>query len=328
MTSAVLINAGRLDYENNRLDLTTLGEVLGAPLTRYDDHSPTPAEIAMRCEGHTVVISKEVRVDVNALPDSVTLICEAGTGYNNIDLHAAAARGITVCNVPSYASEAVAHLVITFVLNFSCSIVRQHRSLAKGDTSNFPSFTNFGTLPHFELGGKTIGLVGGTGGIGQKIGQIARVFGMKVLVWSRSAKTCDAWEAATDLNDLLARSDFVSVHCPLSDATKDLINADALKRMKPSAYLINTSRGPVVNQDDLIAALTDGTIAGAGLDVQDPEPPVAGSPLYSLENVILTPHIGWKRAETRQRLMDAVAENIKAFLAGSATNVVGGVGAA
>jgi glycerate dehydrogenase len=324
MTKGVLINAGRLDYDGARLNLTALDAALGEPLTRHDDHTPTTAEITARCEGHTVVISKEVPIDVSSIPDTVKLICEAGTGYNNIDLDAAKARGITVCNVPSYATDAVAHLVITFVLNFSSSVVRQHRSLAKGDTSNFPSFTSFGTLPHFELGGKTIGLVGGTGAIGKKVGEIAKVLGMKVLMWSRSATTCDAWEAAADLNDLLSRSDFVSVHCPLTETTKHLIDADALKRMKPTAYLVNTARGPVINQDDLIAALTDGTIAGAGLDVQDPEPPVAGSPLYTLENVILTPHIGWKREESRQRLMDTVAENIRAFLAGNPVNVVGG----
>lgn len=326
MTKGVLVNAGRLDYENNRLSLAALDDALGEPLVRHDDHTPTPEEITARCEGHTVVISKEVPVDVNALPHTVKLICEAGTGYNNIDLDAAKARGITVCNVPSYATDAVAHLVITFVLNFSSSIVRQHRALAKGDTGNFPSFTNFGTLPHFELGGKTIGLVGGTGAIGVKVGEIARVLGMKVLMWSRNAKTCDAWEAAADLADLLSRSDFVSVHCPLTDATKHLIDADALTRMKPTAYIINTARGAVIKQDDLIAALTDGTIAGAALDVQDPEPPAAGSPLYTLENVMLTPHIGWKREESRQRLMDTVAGNIRAFLAGSPVNVVGGPG--
>ena len=322
MARGVVVNAGRLDYENNRLDLSCIDNALGAPLTRHDDHTPSPAEITARCEGFDVVISKEVPVDVASLPDSVRLICEAGTGFNNVDLDAARAKGITVCNVPSYSSDAVAHLVITFVLNFSSSLVRQHRALARGDTSNFPSFTSFGALPHFELGGKTIGLVGGTGAIGTKVAEIARVLGMNVLVWSRSAKSCETYEAAANLDDLLARSDFVSVHCPLTDATKHLIDADALKRMKPSAYIINTSRGPVINQDDLISALTDGTIAGAGLDVQDPEPPVEGSPLYSLENVILTPHIGWKRVESRQRLMNTVAENIKAFFNGNPINVV------
>ena len=193
MTKGVLINAGRLDYENNRLNLAALDAALGEPLVRHDDHTPSPEDITARCQGHVVVISKEVPVDVPALPDTVKLICEAGTGFNNIDLEAAKAKGITVCNVPSYATDAVAHLVITFVLNFSSSIVRQHRALAKGDTSNFPSFTNFGTMPHFELGGKTIGLVGGTGAIGRKVGEIARVFGMKVLMWSRRYDTTDVY---------------------------------------------------------------------------------------------------------------------------------------
>ena len=179
---AVVINAGRLDFDR-KLDFTKLKDACGGELTMFDDDSPTPEAIAERASGHSVVVSKEVPVDVNLLPDTVKLICEAGTGYNNIDLAAARARGITVCNVPSYSTDAVAHLVITFVLNFSATIVPQHVALAKGDRSLFTS--SLGTTPHFELTGKTIGLVGGTGAIGTKVAEIARVLGMNVLVWSR-----------------------------------------------------------------------------------------------------------------------------------------------
>ena len=149
---------------------------------------------------------------------------------------------------------------------------------------------------------------------------------MRVLVWSRSARTCEAWEAAPTLHDLLARSDFVSVHCPLNEHTRGLIDADALRAMKPTAYLVNTARGGVINQAALVDALRANVIAGAGLDVQDPEPPEPDSPLWGLENATLSPHVGWKRVETRQRLMDAVAENVEAFLAGRPVNVVGGPG--
>ena len=212
-------------------------------------------------------------------------------------------------------------LVITFVLNFSATVVPQHVALAKGDRSLFTS--SLGTTPHFELTGKTIGLVGGTGAIGTKVAEIARVLGMNVLVWSRSAQTEPGkWEARESLKDLLAESDFVSVHCPLNEQTRGLIDRDAIASMKPTAYVINTARGAVINETDLVNALRAGTIAGAGLDVQEVEPPVEGSPLYDLENVMLTPHVGWKRLETRQRLMDLVADNVAAWKAGAAVNVV------
>tara|TARA_B100000768_G_C11236705_1_gene357569 strand:+ start:377 stop:1159 length:783 start_codon:yes stop_codon:yes gene_type:complete len=235
----VVINAGRLDFDA-KLDFTKLKDACGGTLTMHNDSTPTPAQIAERAQGHAVVISKEVPVDVNLLPDTVKLICEAGTGYNNIDLAAAKARGITVCNVAGYSSDAVAHLVLTFVLNFSASIVPQHVALAKGDRSLFTE--SLGKTPHFELTGKTIGLVGGTGGIGSKVATIAKVLGMNVLVWSRSAKTEPGkWEARAELKDLLKESDFVSIHCPLSDSTKGIIDADAIRCMKPTAYVINTA---------------------------------------------------------------------------------------
>ena len=178
MPKAVLVNAGRLDYDR-KLDFSRLERACGAPLTRHDDDTPSPSDIAARAAGHGILITKEVPVDVDALPDGVQLICEAGTGFNNVDLDAAARRGITVCNVPTYSTDAVAHLVITYVLNFSSSVVPRARALARGDTSAFTSFTALGAYPHFELQGKTIGLVGGTGAIGAKVAEIARVFGMR-----------------------------------------------------------------------------------------------------------------------------------------------------
>jgi glycerate dehydrogenase len=331
MTKAVLINAGRLDFDG-KLDFSRLDEACGAPVTRHDDHTPSPDTIAAYAVGHATLVTKEVPVDVKALPDSVRLICEAGTGFNNINLEDARARGITVCNVPAYSTDAVAQLVMTHVLNFSASVHLQQRRTARGDRSLFhgePSanksaFEAFGEVPHFELAGKTIGLVGGTGAIGARTAEMARAFGMDVLVWSRSARDCarGRWRAARDLRHLLRESDFVSVHCPLTDDTRGLIDAKALGAMKPSAFLINTARGALVNEADLVDALRAETIAGAGLDVTDPEPPELGSPLYDMENVVLTPHIGWKRLETRQRLMDAVAANVEAFLAGKPANVV------
>jgi len=311
---AVMVNAGRLDW-NHSLDLSRLNAA--APCTRCESDA-TPEEILERVQGHHIVITKEIPVpgDIIAkFPDSVRLIQEAGTGYNNIDLAAAKAKGITVCNCPAYSGDAVAHLVITFVLNFSCSLVPQVRMLTQGNLGNFSKSLD---VPHFELTGKTLGIIGGGGNIGSKVAAIATAMGMKVQITSRSKKP-----NAVPLDELLRTSDFVSLLCPLSPATKYMIDKTALQKMKPTAFIINTGRGALIKEVDLIEALNNGTIAGAALDVQEVEPPAAGSPLYTMDKVVLTPHIGWKRVESRQRLMDICTDNIAAFLAGKPVNVVG-----
>lgn len=313
LPKAVLVNAGRLDFDEG-LDLSSMGKVV--ELTRFDPDAK-PEEILERVQGQEIVITKEIPVPgaiISQFPDSVKVIQEAGTGFNNIDLAAAKAKGITVLNCPAYSSDAVAQLVITFILNFSCSLVPQMRMLSKGNLDNF---TKCLQVPHFELGGKTLGLIGGTGGIGSKVATIAEAMGMKVIVTSRSPKP-----NAVPLQELLRTSDFVSLHCPLNDETRGLMNRSNLEMMKPTAFLINTGRGALIKEDELIEILREKKIAGAGLDVQETEPPVTGSPLYELDNVILTPHIGWKRLETRQRLMDIVTDNLAAFLKGSPVNVV------
>ncbi len=318
MPKAVLLNAARLDFDN-RLDFSALSAV--AELSRFDES--TPEEIVARVAGQQIVITKELPVPgelIARFSDSVRLICEAGTGYNNIDLAAARKKGIAVCNAPAYSTEAVAQLVITFVLNFSASLIAQQRMLWQGNLDNFSKSLQ---LPHFELAGKVLGLIGGSGAIGSKVAELAVALGMEVLISSRTPKPPVRPGVATaPLEELLERSDFVSIHCPLTAGTRHLIDRAALEKMKPSAFLINTARGAIVREADLIEALQRGTIAGAGLDVQDPEPPAPESPLYTLENVILTPHIGWKRLETRQRLMDIVAGNVAAFIGGRPVNLV------
>lgn len=313
MPKAVLVNAGRLDFDGG-LDLSRIGAC--AELVRFEGDA-TIDEIVERVQGCEIAIFKEISVPAEAIlrfPDSVKLIQEAGTGFNNVDLAAAAARGITVCNCPAYSSDAVAHLVVTFMLNFSCSLTRQVKMLAQGNRDNFSKQLQ---VPHFELAGKTLGLIAGSGDIGSKVAAIAETLGMKVIITSRSARP-----NAVPLEELLRTSDFVSLHCPLNAETRGIINKERLAMMKPTAFLLNTGRGPLVQEADLLEALQAGTIAGAALDVQDPEPPAADSPLYTLDNVILTPHIGWKRVETRQRLMDIVADNLAAYLAGKPVNVV------
>ena len=320
----VLVNAQRLDFDQ-RLDFTALA-LTGTVVRHYED-CPSDAKIAELCEGAVVIVNKEIPLSaalIAALPASVKLICEAGTGFNNIAMEAARARGILVTNVPAYSQDAVAQLVVTFVLNFSCSMVAQQRMLQEGDRSNFIGSLQ---LPHFELAGKTIGLVGGRGNIGTKVARLCVALGMRVLISSRDTEKPAAVEGsaiASSLDELLAESDFVSLHCPLTDATHHLIGAAALAKMKSTAFLVNTARGAVVDERALCEALGADSppIAGAALDVQEVEPPPADSPLYTLPNVVLTPHIGWKRLETRQRLMAGVVANIKAFQAGSPTNLV------
>jgi len=309
----VLINAGRLDFDK-ALDFSKIAAV--ADITRFESDA-TPEEILERVQGADIIISKEIPVPgeiISKFPASVRLIQEAGTGFNNVDLTAAKAKGVTVCNCPAYSSDAVAHLVFTLILNFSCSLVPQMRMLQKGNRDNFNKCLQ---VPHFELQGKTLGLIGGSGGIGSKVSDLAEALGMKVVLTSRSPRP-----NALPLEELLKTSDFVSLHCPLNAETKHIINKDTLKLMKPTAYLINSGRGSLIKETDLIEALQNKVIAGAGLDVQETEPPSADNPLYELENVILTPHIGWKRVETRQRLMDIVADNIASFLQGKPVNVV------
>ena len=297
--SCVLVNAGRLNFDH-RLVLRGLESV--ASVTVFDERTPDDRDTRERvaASSPTAVITKEISIGrelIESFPDSVKLICEAGTGYNNIDLEAARSKGITVCNVPAYSTDAVATMVITFVLNFSSSLHLQQRALALGDRG---SFTGPMSLPHFEVGGKVLGLVGGSGAIGSRVAAMAQAMGMRVLVSSRAPRADALYETVSDVGLLLEQSDFISLHCPLNDQTRSLIDAHALRRCKSTAYIINTARGAIINEADLITALQAGTIAGAALDVQVQEPPQADSPLYTLPNVILTPHIGWQRLETRR----------------------------
>ena len=205
------------------------------------------------------------------------------------------------------------------MLNLSASLVQQQTMLRRGNLDNFQKSLQ---LPHFELTGKTLGVIG-FGEIGRRVIAIARQLGMKIIVHSRTPKPeVDPDARFVSLEELLGESDFVSLHCPLNDATRHMINAERLALMKPNAFIINTSRGPLIHEPALIEALNRGTIAGAGLDVQEQEPPEPGNPLYSLENLILTPHIGWKRLETRQRLISLTAANIAAFIKGAPINIV------
>jgi len=310
----VVVNASKMNYDH-LLDFS----VLSNDVQVYDDS--TNEEVIERIQGARVVVTKELPVGADLLsqfPDSVKLIVEAGTGYNNIDLDAARAKGITVCNIPAYSTERVAHTVIMMLLNFSSTMQQQIGMLAKGDRSNF---TKYLQVSHTEVNGKTLGVVG-AGHIGMEVIKVAKALGMNILVHTRTPKADGDGIRYVSLDELLEHSDYITLHCPLNEQTKHMINKDTIAKMKSSAVIINTGRGALINEADLCEALAAKRIAGAGLDVQEVEPPVEDSPLYTLDNVIITPHMGWKGLETRQRLVGIIRDNVQAFFKGEPINVV------
>lgn len=310
----VVVNASKMNYDH-LLDFS----VVSNDVQVYDDS--TNAELIERIQGARVVVTKELPVGAELLsqfPESVKLIVEAGTGYNNIDLDAARAKGITVCNIPAYSTERVAHTVIMMLLNFSSTMQQQIGMLAKGDRSNF---TKYLQVSHTEVNGKTLGVVG-AGHIGMEVIKVAKALGMNILIHTRTPKADGDGIRYVSLDELLENSDYITLHCPLNEQTKHMINKDTIAKMKSSAVIINTGRGALINESDLCEALVAKRIAGAGLDVQEVEPPVEDSPLYTLDNVIITPHMGWKGLETRQRLVGIIRDNVQAFLKGEPINVV------
>ena len=310
----VVVNASKMNYDH-ALDFS----VLSSDVQVYEDS--TNEELIERIQGARVVVTKELPVGADLLsqfPDTVKLIVEAGTGYNNIDLNAAKERGITVCNIPAYSTERVAHTVIMMILNFASTMQKQIGMLAKGDRSNF---TKYLQVSHTEVNGKTLGVVG-AGHIGMEVIKVAKALGMNILVHTRTPKADGDGIRYVSLDELLEYSDYITLHCPLNEQTKYMINKEAISKMKTSAVIVNTGRGPLINEVDLCDALAAKRIAGAGLDVQEVEPPAEDSPLYTLDNVIITPHMGWKGLETRQRLVGIIRDNVQAFFKGEPINVV------
>ncbi len=310
----VVVNASKMNYDH-ALDFS----ILSNDVQVYDNSTNT--ELIERIQGARVVVTKEISVTAELLsqfPDTVKLIVEAGTGYNNIDLNAAKAKGITVCNIPAYSTERVAHTVIMMILNFASTMQQQIGMLAKGDRSNF---TKHLQVSHTEVNGKTLGVVG-AGHIGMEVIKVAKALSMNILVHTRTPKADGDGIRYVSLDELLENSDYITLHCPLNDQTKHMINKETIGKMKSSAVIINTGRGPLINEADLCEALAAKRIAGAGLDVQEVEPPAEDSPLYTLDNVILTPHMGWKGLETRQRLVGIICDNVQAFFKDEPINVV------
>ncbi len=283
-----------------------------------------PEEVVHRATGAQVIVINKVRIDaavLDKLPD-LKLIAVSATGYDNVDVAAARARNVTVCNVPEYSTDSVAQHVFAMLLSFIHTPLAHHMAIDMGKWQAAGQFT-FWLSPLMELKGKNFGIVG-FGRIGQATARLAKAFGMNVLVHSRTQRNVSGLEDVQwlSLEELVGKADITSLHCPATPETERFVNRDLLQQMQPQTILINTARGSLINESDLADALKAGTIAGACLDVLSSEPPAADNPLVMCENCLLTPHNAWTTTEARSRLMRTVGENIQSFFAGKHVNVI------
>ena len=308
-------------YTENPGDLSWAGlEKLGG-LTVYDR---TPSqEITARIGDAEIVITNKTPISketLNACP-AVRYIGVLATGYNVVDVDAAKEKGIPVCNIPTYGTTAVAQMTFALLLEICHHVGAHSMAVKNGDWTNNQDWC-FWNYPLMELAGKTMGIIG-FGRIGQAVGALAKAFGMKVLAYdANETESGRALARYVPLDELLKESDVISLHCPLFPETKEIINKNSIAKMKDGVILLNTSRGPLVNEEDLAQALQSKKVFAAGCDVVSTEPIQPGNPLLGCYNSILTPHIAWAPKESRQRLMDIAVANVEAFLAGKPVNVV------
>ena len=307
------LNPGDLDWS----PLSRFGEV-----TVYE-RTGSEEEAIQRIGNAQIVLTNKVPITaaiMDACP-SVKLICEQATGYNNIDIAAAAKRGITVCNVPSYSTDSVAQLTFALLLEICHNVGLHNQQVHNGAWCDSPDFC-FWSSPLTELIGKTLGIVG-LGSIGQAVARIGKAFGMRILAFSRTQRPeCADLAEYVSLDQLLAQSDVVSLHCPLFPETAGMINETSIGKMKDGAILLNTSRGGLVNEAALAGALRSGKLRAAAVDVVSSEPMTRDNPLLTAPNCYITPHIAWAPLEARIRLMNTLEENIRAWLNGAHQNVV------
>ena len=306
------LNPGDLSWEG----LSKFGE-----LKAYER---TPPElVAERCAEAEIIITNKAlvtRETIDSLP-ALRYIGVTATGVNIVDCEAAAERSIPVTNVPGYGPRSVAQMTFAHILNFTQQTAHHANEVSKGRWSNCPDFC-FTDFPLVELDGLVLGILG-YGDIGKESARIGRAFGMEVIAHSRSLTESIPGEVeAVDLSELFVRSDVLSLHCPLTPETEKVVNAESLASMKPSAFLINTGRGPLVDEQALANTLNGGKLAGAGLDVLSTEPPPPDNPLIGAKNCIVTPHIAWATLAARKRLLDITVANLKAFLEGVPKNIV------
>ena len=307
-------------YALNPGDLSWHGFQELGECTIYD-RTP-PALIIERARGAAIAITNKVIFNkeiIEQLPQ-LKYIGVLATGFNVVDTVAARDAGIVVTNIPAYSTVSVAQMVFAHILNFTQHVGVHAQSVSAGEWATSTDFAYWKT-PQVELVGKTLGIIG-FGQIGQAVAKIALAFGMRVIFTNRSKKESELEAVQVDLDTLLKESDFVSINCPLTPENTGFINKETIGKMKPAAFLVNTGRGPLVNEKDLAEALNSGTIAGAGLDVLSVEPPAPENPLPAAKNCFITPHIAWATFEARTRLMQIATTNLKSFIDGCPVNVV------
>ena len=306
------LNPGDLNWDG----FEALGE-----LTVYD--RTLPSELMQRAAGAEVLITNKTLItaeNMAALPE-LKYIGVLATGYNVVDIDAAKARGIVVTNIPAYSTASVAQMVFAHILNITQRVGYYADENKQGRWTKNADFCYWDTQL-VELQGKKMGIVG-FGNIGQATARIAQAFGMEVCVYSSKPQfVLPSGIKKMDLDELFAECDVISLHCPLTPDTKEMVNAERLSKMKSNAVLINTGRGPLINEQDLANALNEGRIAAAGLDVLSVEPSVEGNPLLTARNCFITPHIAWATLEARTRLMEIAVQNLKSYLNGQIINNV------
>jgi glycerate dehydrogenase len=305
------LNPGDLNWE----ELQSLG-----PCTIFDRTSP--AEVAARAADADILLTNKTELTaghIETLP-RLKYVGVLATGTNVVDLAAARARGIPVTNVPTYGTKSVAQMTFALLLELAHHTGHHAQTVREGRWTRSTDWC-YWDFPLVELDGLTLGLVG-LGRIGRAVSELATAFGMKVIAYDPMAGSAPAFVRPVELDALFRESDVVSLHCPLTSQTANLVNASRLTLMKPTAFLLNTSRGPLVDQSALAEALNSGRIAGAAMDVLVKEPPPADNPLLTAKNCILTPHLAWATRAARSRLMKIAVENVRAFLHGKPENVV------
>lgn len=294
------------------------GEVTSYPNTTADD-------VAEKIQDAEIIVANKAPLNAETLKNAskVKLICEFATGFDNVDINYCKERGIKVANVVNYSTDMVAQHTFALCLYVLGKLHHYDHYVKSGEYAAQDRFSNF-DIPFTELAGKTWGIIG-MGNIGRKVAQIAKAFGCRVIFHSITGKSSCTDYDMVDFDTLLAESDILSLHCPLSDLSRNLINLEALKKMKKTAILVNVARGPVVNDADLYTALTEGYIAAAGLDVTSTEPMKESNPLSKImdsNKLIITPHLAWASIEARNRCVSETCRNIEAFLNGEDRNIV------
>lgn len=306
------VNPGDLSWDV----LKQFGEVTVCPRTPYE-------QAAERIGDAPIVLINKTNFDA-ALMDkcpNLKLICVLATGYNVVDCAAARERGITVCNVPAYSTNSVAQFAFALLLELCHQVGAHSQAVHRGDWSNCPDFC-FWYTPQMELTGKTLGIIG-FGSIGQTVGKIAKAFGMNVIAYSRTVREeGKAIAEYVSLDELLAKSDIISLHCPMTPETDKIINAKTIEKMKDGVILLNTARGGVIDEDAVAFALGTGKISGYGADVVSAEPISPLNPLLTAPNAILTPHMAWAPTEARQRIINITYQSVEGFINGKIVNKV------